>query len=151
METFWPSNITKLLLEKLKYSHLRENNPPTQQYPTVLGQVAREDENWQWIRLHKGTENELPNLQSLFEDLRIPIHVLNSLDAGHKICVVISNDTDVIVALLHHIPVFVQHDLDELWVRAGVGDSTRYVPLHILSQRLGNRLCAVLPALHSLT
>lgn len=48
-------------------------------------------------------------------------------------------------------PVFLQHDLEELWVKAGVGDSTRYVPLHILFERLGCQLCAVLPAVHSLT
>ncbi|XP_041369833.1 protein SMG7-like [Gigantopelta aegis] len=43
--------------------------------------------------------------------------------AGLRVCVLISND--VIVALLYHIPVLLQHDLDELWVRTGVGDSTR--------------------------
>jgi len=48
-------------------------------------------------------------------------------------------------------PVFFQHGIEELWVRAGVGDTTRYVPLHILFQRLGGSLCAVQPAVHSLT
>ena len=48
-------------------------------------------------------------------------------------------------------PIFFQHGIEELWVRAGMGDTTRYVPLHILFQRLGGSLCAVLPAVHSLT
>ena len=103
--------------------------------------------------VHKGRENALAHFQSPFEeaDLRIPLHVLGSLEAGHKVCVIISNDTDVIVTLLYNIPIFLQHNLEELWVRARVGDTTRYVHLPILFQRLGHRLCAVLPTLHSLT
>jgi hypothetical protein len=64
---------------------------------------------------------------------------------------VVSNDTDVIVILLYHIPLFQEHNLEELWVRAGKGDTTRYVPLHTLYQHLGHQLCSVLPAVHSLT
>ena len=153
MDTFWPSKVNKLLLEKLIYAHIQRNTPVTRQYPTVLGQVTREDEKWQCIMVHDGRETLQGHLHSTFEeaDLRIAIHVMDSLQAGHKVCVVICNDTDVIVALLYHMPVFLQHDLAELWVRAGVGDTTRYVPIHTLFQRLGSRLCAVLPALHSLT
>ena len=52
---------------------------------------------------------------------------------------------------MYHIPTFLQHGLEQLWVRAGVGDTTRYVSLYILFHRLGRQLCTVLPALHSLT
>ena len=48
-------------------------------------------------------------------------------------------------------PVFLQHHLEESWVRAGVGDTTRHVPLHVLYGRLPPTLCAVLPDVHSLT
>jgi hypothetical protein len=41
--------------------------------------------------------------------------------------------------------------LEELWVKAGVGDSTRYIPIHILSKKIGRSLCQVLPAVHTLT
>ena len=40
--------------------------------------------------------------------------------------------------------------LGELWVRAGTGETTRYVPLHTLYEQLGPQLCSVLPAVHSL-
>ena len=66
-------------------------------------------------------------------------------------CVVITSDTDVIVALLSHMPMFLRKGLEELWIRAGVGENTRYVPLHTMNGKLGNDLCRVLPALHSLT
>ena len=153
METFWPSNKNKLLLEKLIHGYLRSSAHTFSTYPTVVGQVASEDETWQCLMVHEGREDAMVHLQSSFEeaDLRLLIHVLDSVEAGHKVCVVISNDTDVVVALLYHIPTFLQHGLEQLWVRAGVGDTSRYVPLHILFQRLGRQLCTVLPALHSLT
>ena len=93
------------------------------------------------------------HLQSTVDeaDLRIPMHVLDCLQSGYTTCVVISNDTDVIVALLFYVPIFLQEGLKELWVRAGRGTTTRFVPLHILHARLGPDLCTVLPALHSLT
>ena len=46
IKTLWPSNNSKLLLEKLICDHLRSNIPHTEQYPNVLGQVIREEEDW---------------------------------------------------------------------------------------------------------
>ena len=69
----------------------------------------------------------MTNLQStVFEeaDFRITLHVLESVKEGHTICVVISSDSDVIVTLLHHMPVYVQQGIKELCVKAGVGDNT---------------------------
>ena len=153
MNTFWPSNNNKLLLEKLIYNHICRNLPTSREYSVVLGQLSREEEEWQCISIHQGKEYIKSQLQSTFEeaDSRIPLHVLDSLRSGHSVCVVISNDTDVLVALIYHMPVFLDHQLQELWLRAGVGDSTRYVPLHTLFDILGRQLCEVLPAVHSLT
>ena len=58
----------------------------------------------------------------------------------------------VIVTLLFRVPNFLQNGLGELWVQAGRGTTTRFVPLHILHARLGSDdLSTVLPAPHSLT
>ena len=100
MGTFWPSNSNKLLVEKLIYCHLR-THAHTGQYPTVLGQVTTADEEWQCTKVHQGTEHVMAHLQSVvFEeaDLRIPMHVLDAPNEGHKVCVVMSSDTDVTVA-----------------------------------------------------
>ena len=101
-----------------------------------LGRVTKEDD-WECIKIHQGTEGVMTNLQStVFDeaDLRIAVHVLEALKEGHTVCVVISSDTDVIVTLLYHMPVYVQHGIQELWVKAGVGDTTRFIPLHTLFQ-----------------
>ena len=86
-------------------------------------------------------------------DLRIPVHVLEALKEGHTLCVVISSDTNVIVTLLYHMKVYmyVQYAIQELWDKAGVGDTTRIIPLHTLFQQKGTSLCNVLPVVHSLT
>ena len=151
MATFWPSNSNKLQLEQLIYQHISDTNEPDQ-YPIVLGQVTNQEE-YQCIILEQGQKNKLEHLQSTFEkaDIKIILHVLDSLRSGHFVCYVVSNDTDVLVALLYHMPYFLQLNLKGLWVRAGVGDTTRHVPLHTLYERLGKDMCAVLPAVHSLT
>ena len=42
-------------------------------------------------------------------------------------------------------PLFTQ-GLKELWMRAGIADTTRYLPVHTLATNIGP-LCSVLPAL----
>jgi hypothetical protein len=41
--------------------------------------------------------------------------------------------------------------LKELWIRAGVVDSTRYILVHILAPRTGNAFCYLLQLVHALT
>ena len=153
LTTFWPSSQNKVLLEILIYNFLRERSLKRREEPTILSQLCMDNNEWQCIEIHNGAEDNMQQLQSPVEeaDLRIPMHVLDCLRAGHKTCVVISNDTDVIVALLFYMPTFLQKGLQELWVRAGRGNTTRFIPLHISYARLGPLMCTVLPAVHGLT
>ena len=41
--------------------------------------------------------------------------------------------------------------LAELWLRGGVGDKTRFIPLHVIAGKVGKPVCEVLPATHALT
>ena len=43
------------------------------------------------------------------------------------------------------------YGLEELWVTAGLRDTSRYIPVHTLVIQLGVTLCQVLPAVHTLT
>ena len=62
-----------------------------------------------------------------------------------------STDSNVVVGLLYHMPFFLQHNLEELGVKARIGDTTRFVPLLTNFKCICEDVSAVLPALHSLT
>ena len=153
MSTFWPSSENKLLLEKLFYKYVHEKSVHNDEHLMILSQLCMNSNDWPCTKIHQGVEQNMQDLEFTVDeaDLRIPMHVLDCIRSGYKTYVVISNDTDVIIALLFYVPVFLQEGLTELWVRAGRGASIRYVPLHTLHARLGQNLCRVLPALHSLT
>ncbi|KAG1651919.1 hypothetical protein GQR58_026646 [Nymphon striatum] len=100
MSTFWPSNKNKLLLDKLIYSYICEQSSQGHEHPTIVSQLCINSNDWQCKKIHHSTEHYMQRLGSTVEeaDLRIPMHVLDCCRAGYKTCVVISNDTDVIVA-----------------------------------------------------
>lgn len=82
-------------------------------------------------------------------DLRIMPHIKHATNRGYQRVMVLSNDTDVLVLLLYHWTTFKNLGLKELWIRLGVGATTRQVPVHIMAERIA--ICHVLPALHFLT
>ena len=105
-----------MLLETLIYGYLRDSSLESYKEPTILSQLCIDSNEWQCIEIHDGTEDTMQHLQSQIEeaDLHIPMHVLDCLRGGYKTCVVISNDTDVTVALLFYVPTFLQEGLQEL-------------------------------------
>ena len=40
--------------------------------------------------------------------------------------------------------------IQELWIRMGIDDSIRIIPIHLLVETLGSDFCSVLPAVHAL-
>ena len=95
----------------------------------------------------------LEHLQLEYEevDFQILLYVLDALKIGHKRCIVVSNDTDVVVGLLYHMPFFLQHNLEELWVKAKIGHTTCFVPKLTNFKCICEDMSAVLLAVHSLT
>ena len=55
-----------------------------------------------------------------------------------------SSDTDVFVLLMRYCHILHCEGLKELWIKAVVGDSTRYIPVHIPAPRIGQELCYLL-------
>ena len=83
-------------------------------------------------------------------DLRIVLHFMVSADEYNRL-IVISNDTDVAVIILHYLKRLCQKGATEVYMRGGVGNTTRYIPLHIIASNIGELKCEVLPALRALT
>ena len=83
-------------------------------------------------------------------DVRLVSHAIHATQTGAKRLVILSGDTDVMVLATYFNTDLKTNGLSELWMRAGVGDSIRYIPLPLIFKRKPE-LCSVLPALHILT
>jgi hypothetical protein len=70
---------------------------------------------------------------------------------GCKRLLVISNDTDTVVRLLHFVRYWQDLGLQELWVEFGSGDRRRHLPIHTLANKMGSNLCKILLKVHVLT
>ena len=83
--------------------------------------------------------------------MRIIPHIAKAIENGHKCTVVLSNDTDDVVLLLHYIHHFFSVGLSELWIRFGTSDMTRHIPIHNLGEVIGSNRCSVILKAHILT
>ena len=152
MNTFWSSSNNKLLLEKHLHGRLVKLALEDPSHVEVVVSQIQPSNDHPCIKVVQ-EQRELAHLRSDMDeaDMRIIPHVMDAVSCGNRNVVVLSNDTDVIVLLLYYIDVFHLHGLKQLWVRAGIGDSTRFIPLHTLAARMSTPLSKVLPAIHSLT
>ena len=82
--------------------------------------------------------------------MRLVPHVIHATQTGAKRLVILSGDTDVMVLALYFKTDLKTNGLRGPWMRAGVGDSTPYIPLHLITERK-QELYSVLPAIHILT
>ncbi len=100
----------------------------------------------------QGAITSYPQLDIPIEeaDERLMPHAFHAIDTGTKRIVILSSDTDVLVLALHFWTRMQSRGLLEMWMRAGVGNSTRYIPLHTMASN-NEPLCLVLPAVHALT
>ena len=82
-------------------------------------------------------------------DSRMILHINWSVTfQKYKNFVVLSNDTDVLVLILHYFKQFKLHGIEKLWIRMGTGASKRLIPIHHLYQRMPRPLVKVLLAAH---
>ena len=100
-----------------------------------------------------GIERREPELDVSIEeaDLRMMVHIKNAAQNGIKRSVVVSNDTDVLVLLMNYWATFKEIGLEELWMRGGAGDTTRYIPVHSLAEKVGPEICKCIIGMHMLT
>ena len=98
-------------------------------------------------------QSRLPELNVKIEeaDVRMIPHALHSVNKGASRIILLSNDTDVFVLGLHYWSLLKGHGLKELWIRAGVGNSTRHIPLHTLADKMNPDICKVILPVHHLT
>ena len=83
--------------------------------------------------------------------MRIIPHVSKSFSHNFTNIVVTSNDTDVLILLLHYLPQFIENGLEELWIKFGAGGHSRFVPLHVMYNNMNKELHSVILKAHILT
>ena len=95
------------------------------------------------------TVTNVPDLISDHEeaDTRMIFHAAHA-SSNHKRIIVESPDTDVAVLMTY---AYQYMQCEELWLKTGVRDKVCYVPVHMLSEKLGDRICAALPGFHAMT
>ena len=62
--------------------------------------------------------------------------------------VIVSNDTDTVVALICHFNIWAALGLKELWVQIGTGERRWFLPLHAILRKLGRDICKILIKVH---
>ena len=84
-------------------------------------------------------------------DSRIIPHIQKTVTRGVRLVIIHSNDTDVTVFLLYYIHYFINLGIEDLWIKFGIGDKSRHIPVHKLGDILGTQLCKVILKSHILT
>ena len=150
LDSFWPSSTNKEKLQLYIRNTILSDSQQFRQGQIVLSGVRTKD---QQIPCMTGDAIEIDELNSDLEeaDLRLILHILYAVKQGSKRIVVLSNDTDVLVLLLHFMEKFRKKGVQEIWQRAGTGNTIRYIPIHGISDIIGKKMCKVLPAAHILT
>ena len=78
-------------------------------------------------------------------DASIILHAQDARNNGYERTVIISNDTDVLVLLVH----FLECLSKEVWMKIRTSHQEKYIPVHKIS--LPQPLASNLPAFHALT
>ena len=151
MDTFWASSTNKAKVQGLLRSHIL--GYPRAMTDVVVSGVGVSPEMEPCRAILSDCDTTLPDLDVDIEeaDVRMIPHTLHAVNCGATRVVLLSSDTDVMVLGLHYWNILKCHGLKELWMRAGMQNTMRYIPLHTLADRLDTHVCKVLIPLHHLT
>ena len=151
IDKFWGSSSNKENLQQFFSDALlqmaKENNINIVLSGKVVGQ---EVQPCRAFIDHQEYSDIEPLKSSLEEaDSRVISHLHWSLTCqGIQNFVVLSNDTDVLVLILHYYRQFKDHGIQKTWIRMGSGVKKRLLPVHHLYNRMPKPLVAVLLATH---
>ena len=95
-----------------------------------------------------GRTDPLAELRSDHEeaDKRMILHAWHASSTKDRI-VIQSPYTDVAVLAIH---TFQMIQCDEIWFKTSVKDKVRFIPVHLIAEKLGGSVCAAIPAFHAL-
>ena len=150
IEKFWTEYSNKENLRQISRSFLHNKSADHNIDIILRGYLSSKNDSFKCIQIINGATNERSDLDQHIEeaDTRIISHIAKSIESGLKNVVVVSNDTDVCVLLLHYTPQYIKSGLTELWLKYGIGPKVRFMPLHIFIARLDRNFLDVLLKVH---
>ena len=100
-----------------------------------------------------GLEDTIPELDVQLEeaDLRIMPHALNAAVDRMSTIILLSKDTDILFAMLYYVREIKTHGVQTIWMRAGLGNTTRNITIHTLTTKMWPPLSRPIHAIHALT
>ena len=149
MDRFWASSRNKEMFQTLARSEFSKLNKEVNHGLILSGMQVNGSQLPALIFSDKREGEPINDLFCNIEeaDQRLIKHVQWCALNQKTSCIVISNDTDVLVLLVHYFQTFKTTGLKRLWQRMGTGEKQRYIPLHSLYKRLPKPLRKViLPA-----
>ena len=78
-------------------------------------------------------------------------HALNAAVDRMSTIILLSKDTDISVAMLYYVREIKTHGVQSIWMRGGVGNTTRYITIHTLTTKMWPPLSRTIAAIHALT
>ena len=147
MNRFWASSKNEQKLQSLLHQEALKQAPSNVQI--VVSHIAGEI----GLPCYSTTAGLTPEVELEMEeaDDRTFPHAMHAVKHGIDRLVIPSADTDVFILMTYYWNELKSSGLQGLWVKAGVGESTRFIPVHTLATRIVSDLCEVLPAVHTLT
>ena len=149
MEKFWNCQTNKELLQRYIQEKLMEFNPSEK--PLILGSTLVSNNVISAVKFHHNNATPISALTNSLEeaDLKVVQHVHYAVNQQNCNRVfVYSNDTDVVVLLLRYLPRFKEEGLLELWQHVGTGNNRRLIPVHTISEKLGDPLSSIIIKCH---
>ena len=138
MDTFWASVSNTVKLQMYLRNGIIEN--AANMYPEVEIVFSCFSAQNMLLSCQSLTEGCLMSI-SEFEltieeaDVRLVPHAIHATQTGAKRLVILSGDTDVMVLALYFNTNLKTNGLSELWMCAGVGESTKYIPFYLIFER----------------
>ena len=133
LDRFWACSRNKEKIKTLSRSFFSDKSKVSNKTIILSGYTSYSRESFPAEKYIEVSNNILTELELPVEeaDLRIILHVQHAIKQGNLRVIVTSNDTDVVVLLIHYYKVF--QSINELWIYYGTGEKARYIPIHRLN------------------
>ena len=138
MPSFWVSNKNKEKLQTLIRAEITKFSENCSICRLILSAIVTAENSIPCYKLNPPEVITELNVDFEEADIRLLPHAKYTVEKGSGKVVVLSNDTDVIVGFIYHYQDLSRIGLKELWVRGGVGKTTRFIPIHTLAYNLGS-------------